>query len=418
MTTTTPRRVLASSTLALLTIMASALPVGVLGDGNEACPSTPDPHPPISILGDSGFALPASGVRAGSGSEEDPYLICGWEIVPQSVDGILLKDTTAHVVIRNNYIHGALAAVQAYVPELGSLGDQVLHAGIHLRGASHVAVEENRVLDNRPILYVQVLCECTLARAFHGVSVQSSADVTIHRNDIARNAGIGIRVSDSTGASADQNTVASNAGGGILGWHVPGFQVSANVLTGNGFASISVGLSPDAAVVGNSVTGGTSGVSVAFATPRASVVGNSIDRSVTGVELLYAHEAHISGNNITNSSRDGVNTHGSRNQSLSGNRIVGSVRDGIYASAATNLTVRDNDILDSGRDGTNVTNNSNVTLRNNNIVGNSEHGVHSMGRLVDARENWWGCAEGPGAAGCDGVTQNVLYDPWLTEPAP
>jgi len=35
---------------------------------------------------------------------------------------------------------------------------------------------------------------------------------------------------------------------------------------------------------------------------------------------------------------------------------------------------------------------------------------------VNAQNNWWGCVEGPGNPGCDTVTGNVNYEPWLGAP--
>lgn len=35
--------------------------------------------------------------------------------------------------------------------------------------------------------------------------------------------------------------------------------------------------------------------------------------------------------------------------------------------------------------------------------------------ILNAEYNWWGCSAGPGNTGCDSVTGNVDYDPWLTK---
>jgi len=56
------------------------------------------PHDPIYITSDSGFA-----VFPGSGTEEDPYLIDGYNITTTST-GISITDTTKHFVIRNCYV--------------------------------------------------------------------------------------------------------------------------------------------------------------------------------------------------------------------------------------------------------------------------------------------------------------------------
>ncbi len=61
-------------------------------------------HEPIVITGNAGFTT-ANGVRSGSGSEGDPYMIERWEITTGDADGITISDTTAHVVIRLCHIY-------------------------------------------------------------------------------------------------------------------------------------------------------------------------------------------------------------------------------------------------------------------------------------------------------------------------
>lgn len=71
--------------------------------------SSAEEHLPIVIVGDhgpTGFELapgvprPGSGVRSGSGTAEDPYVISGW-----NVSGIRIQSTDAHVRIEANTIH-------------------------------------------------------------------------------------------------------------------------------------------------------------------------------------------------------------------------------------------------------------------------------------------------------------------------
>jgi len=65
------------------------------------------PHGIIVIPSNSGF-IPANGVTQGSGTPSDPYVIEGWDIDASGVDvggGIWISNTTAHFIVRNNYIH-------------------------------------------------------------------------------------------------------------------------------------------------------------------------------------------------------------------------------------------------------------------------------------------------------------------------
>jgi hypothetical protein len=61
-----------------------------------------------------------------------------------------------------------------------------------------------------------------------------------------------------------------------------------------------------------------------------------------------------------------------------------------------------------------------VHVNYNNISGNSPNGVTNKATaLLDAKNNWWGAADGPSSVGPgsgDNVSTNVDFDPWLTEP--
>ena len=59
-----------------------------------------------------------------------------------------------------------------------------------------------------------------------------------------------------------------------------------------------------------------------------------------------------------------------------------------------------------------------VAINDSSISGNSSYGVNNTvtGLVVDAEDNWWGQADGPGGDGPgtgDAVSSNVDYDPWL-----
>ena len=85
--------VLATSTaLSLFTTRASALPPSLLS------------HAPILINGDAGFT-PANGVTSGSGTAVDPFVIEGWDIDASSANGVEVRNTSAHFIIRNCFVH-------------------------------------------------------------------------------------------------------------------------------------------------------------------------------------------------------------------------------------------------------------------------------------------------------------------------
>lgn len=56
------------------------------------------------------------------------------------------------------------------------------------------------------------------------------------------------------------------------------------------------------------------------------------------------------------------------------------------------------------------------SISSNNIVTNGDFGMKveaaAAGGPLDADNNWWGCAAGPGNPGCDSVVGNIDYTPW------
>ncbi len=67
-------------------------------------------HSPIQINSDADLLNPANGVTGGSGSESDPYIIGGWEIVPtgSTLPAISIQNVQSHVVIEDcRFTNGA-----------------------------------------------------------------------------------------------------------------------------------------------------------------------------------------------------------------------------------------------------------------------------------------------------------------------
>lgn len=76
-----------------------------------------------------------------------------------------------------------------------------------------------------------------------------------------------------------------------------------------------------------------------------------------------------------------------------------------------NVTVRSNQLVNNDI-GLFAGVGSNIDLHHNRLVGNSFAGVQSIQNLA-VENNWWGCNEGPGAAGCDGLLGPLDANPWL-----
>lgn len=180
------------------------------------------------------------------------------------------------------------------------------------------------------------------------------------------------------------NTIAENGGDGIvISQIVDGYTtvvIQGNTVRDNGTDDVGVALVDAAAgaVVGvcqNLITGHAVGVYLAEATCGVDVTCNSITGNGDGIWVSGDFNT-VQGNDIT------------------GNNFA--LRSGVH--------------LTSGADGNEI--------HYNNITGNS-YGVYKEGgTLVDATDNWWGDATGPGAAGGgdgDWVNDYVEFNPWSTQ---
>ena len=90
------------------------------------------PHTPIYINGNARFGFD-EGVTAGTGTEADPFVIEGWEILGVRDSGISIDNTDAHIVIRNVSVSGTWSPWE-------KLSDSV---GISLDNASNIKIESS-----------------------------------------------------------------------------------------------------------------------------------------------------------------------------------------------------------------------------------------------------------------------------------
>jgi nitrous oxidase accessory protein NosD len=151
--------------------------------------------------------------------------------------------------------------------------------------------------------------------------------------------------------------------------------------------------------------------------------------------LLFTQDSVISGNSVTAPDASGIQLLGEdRNVDIYGNTVTDSTFPGVRirdCDASTcgapgvgpneNVTVSENTLV--GNDiGVSVADHGysgELEVHYNRIVGNGSDGVlfEDAGESADAENNWWGCNEGPGAAGCDTVSgagaADVDADPWL-----
>jgi len=299
--------------------------------------------------------------------------------------------------------------------------------GILVTNSADVTISGNKVTGNDKGLNPAELT-CTGIPAFEtaegfdcgeGIHLSGVEHSIVENNDVFANAG-GILLSDDTGAThhilVSGNVVRENPYdcGITLASHPPATQTGATAPLGVFDNTIAGNVSSRNGLA----VGEGAGVGIFDSVPGAKNYGNV-----------------VIGNKLTNNGLPGVALHShTPGQNLNNNSIIANQISGNHADtddAATpgptginifgvspilGTTISQNIIKDETVDVA-INTPSEVDVHLNDLLGNMT-GLANLGSgKVDATENWWGCAGGPGSKGCSSITgSNVLVQPWLTKP--
>lgn len=404
-------------------------------------------HPGIRIAGETGpqgfvwnhpltgaqEPRPGSGVTAGSGTREDPYVIAGW-CLPAT--GIRISGTQSHVIVRGNRITGS-----------GASSDD---AGVRVEDAAHVAVEAN-----------------TMRRLGYGVGVWRSAGIVITDNVFEENLRYGAWAAEADGVVIRNNTGRGNENGlGIGLCH--GALVAGNAVAESGVVGILNAFSDVAVIRDNHLVRGEQGVFVREAFDVVVADNRFEDQVVNAVSFDLAPRGLARQNEVAGSGHEGIIFWSSAAGTASANRVTasgfGADRHGIRMAGSPASAVADNVAVDNAHglvlDGSPgsivwknllrgnkatglmlwdaqqarvehntitangigvlaVNNASGVALAANNVFDNrlgiGLDAQRAQGH-VDADGNWWGCVRGPGHDGCERVRGDVAISHWLRQP--
>ena len=210
--------------LTLLITLLAMSPLSILFTGPAyAPPYLLTPHDPIYIYGNENF-IPANGVIAGSGTENDPYIIENWDIIAENANGIEIRNTDVHFIIRDCYVHDGPQEFGICLSGVknGKIYSNILknnEYGIRLSDSSNNFVSKNTLGNNLNGIYLFVSVSNLISNNIvenndGGIDLSYSSN-NIISNNACRNNDYGIRLYDSSNNILSNNACKSNAVDGI-----------------------------------------------------------------------------------------------------------------------------------------------------------------------------------------------------------
>jgi len=375
----------------------------VLADADVTEIADDSRHGPISILGNADFTT-ENGVVGGTGTQDDPYIIAGWEIVVPAGEyyGVRIENVTAQFVLRgliiqnatemegagirigfasggaiegcsiSNSMHGVYIVSSTDI----SMESCVLYVsgrGLQVVGESEEqyrhAIADTNLYNNNPIYYFYGLDGETISGLTTGhLTVAGSRNVIVSNNEVVNGDGLLLAfVEDST---ITLNVVHRLANvitkHGIHLYESHNNDVTMNLVKNNRLAGIQLTLSTGNAISGNFSQANDTGIRI-LASDNNVIQDNNVYACVTGILLLGASANNeVSQNQVLDDQQNmtqGIALEISMSNEIVRNLVFGSEMGVVLEAQAVANTVAEN-TLTSGGYGLYVSGSNNTIERN------------------------------------------------------
>lgn len=402
------RRVLALAIVAVLAgsilPVAPAQPAGPVREPDEG--ARYETHDPISVTGDADLAddraaapvLPSEsddGVRSGSGTDDDPYVIARWRIPfdPGDNPAIRIQSTTAHLVIRDI----------VFVPDEPSISG----LNVYILGAENVTIRDLTLPGAQGSEYhpqVMVLDEGVERATVRNVTVEgdgtivSSDSQQIHLQDLTIRGSEGwIQLGDGPYTLQDIQIRVHDDGGGYAG----------------GAINFAGDTDSCRATVRNLTVRGArgAGVEASGAGCHLTVVDADVTSNHWGAWVKNGATASITSSTFRRvgrslGARAGFALENAQDVEIEDVTAVGypeglTAEDSNFTVRRTGLVSETGGVVVEGAC-------SRCAIHNSSLWSVRNSGPST----VDARWNWWGSASGPDDGAIEG---SVLVEPVLSE---
>jgi len=366
------------------------------------------PHDVIRINNNTDFADQAQKEGwPGSGTEDDPYIISGYDIDAHGAGvALYIGNTTVHFVVENCYLHNASYRSRPYFN-----GD-----GLLLYNVENARIVDNYFVNNE----------------INGILVRYGKNNTIINNTVENNGAKGISLSYSTYNKVYGNKMKND--GIYLYGDFDTFTTQDipknNTVNGKpifyyknvNMNNASVPLEAGQVLLGNvswlkienlELNNTDVGIEIGFST-HIYVANNTIhDNNNDGIYDYYGSDFSTYVNNtIFNNSLSGLSLH-SDNNYVKGNKIFNNTQNGIYLYYADRNLIVGNTVYGNGLYGARV-----LSSWDNHIYGNFFKYNHGSGDTYSAyhvqgyddRNNYWNSSSGIGNYWHDWANNNDTND--------
>ncbi|UCE37359.1 MAG: right-handed parallel beta-helix repeat-containing protein, partial [Thermoplasmata archaeon] len=285
-------------------------------------------HSPIYIRGDADFSDgDDDGVinPGAAGTENDPYIIEGWEIDASTANGIEIDQTDVYFIIRNCYIHD---------------GYPNSNDGILLIEVGNGTIENTEIENNDRGIFVwdgshdNVISNNSIYLSnFQGILIDLSSNNLIFNNSIYDNDDEGIFLDESPNNIISHNVISNNREGIVPNHLSPGIIIQNNSIFSNTASGILLAGTSNHTISNNGIYLNNAWGIYIDSSPNNLIFNNSIYlNNAAGITLWPASDNIISNNNISYNTGGIVLLLGSSNNNISYNNISYNTDHGISDS--------------------------------------------------------------------------------------
>jgi parallel beta-helix repeat protein len=320
--------------------------------------SATDPSGSISIVGDSELRVNASkNSWPGDGSTAHPFIIEDLTIDGGSETGIMIRDTSLYLVIRDCTFTDSvrcidIAGSRNILIENNSFHGNLYGCNIYLQGSSNIVVHNNVMDGNDNGLYISdssnnAILDNTISNArWDGIDMETNSDNNaISHNTIIGAIDSGVYLSMSDGNTVSHNTV-SGAHYGIYLESSSGDLVSDNTVGDSEYEEICLSSAIDNTISHNTILGGGNGIY--GQSSDGNVISNNIVNGALSDDILFedSNGLTISNNTITGAD-NGIHLSETDRTLVSNNTVIDANVNSIFLDQSVDDTISGNTLTDS-----------------------------------------------------------------------